>query len=89
MTECFRLYAFQVWKQDKDFHLPHLLGVVWKGVQSGKEEVKPPQSADDMIFCIENLEMCIYRKILRNEKWIQQDHRIQDQHEKTNCISLY
>lgn len=53
MNECFHLYAFQVWKQDKDFHLPHLLGVVRKGVQSGKEEVKPPQSADDMIFCIE------------------------------------
>ena len=68
MTECFHLYAFQVWKPDKDVHSPHLLGIVLKGIQSGKEEIKPPQSAGDMIFCIENLEMCIYRKIPRNDK---------------------
>lgn len=68
MTECFHLYAFQVWKQEKDVHSPHLLGAVLKGIQSGKEEIKPPQSADDMIFCFENLEMYIYRKIPRNDK---------------------
>lgn len=67
MTECFHLDAFQVWKQDKDVHSPHLSAVL-KGIQSGKEEIKPPQSADDMIFCLENLEMYIYRKIPRNDK---------------------
>lgn len=47
----------------KDVHSPHLLDAVLKGIQSRKEEIKPPQSADDMILPALKIEMYIYRKI--------------------------
>lgn len=51
-----------------------------------KGRSKTPLFADDVIVCIKCQST---KKPLRTNKWVQQGHRIQDQHTKINYISIF
>ena len=60
-----------------------------KGIQLGKEEVKPSLFADDMILYLENPKDFLYQKTLRAHPRIWQSLRIQNQYTEIDGISIH